>query len=151
MNQDVTAALQTGDLAPNATLPDGSQLAELRGRPVILAFAPVEWNPAYAYQSEIFARLSQALGAQATFVDTAADDWHSLDCRSELARQFGVAGQRALVLLDEYSVLRWKIRVETGQDIRPGEVLAALESLKTPAVLPHALSFIRRCGVHLGK
>ena len=138
MNQAVTAALQTGDLAPNAVLPDGSQLAELRGKPLILAFAPVEWNPAYAYQSDIFARLSQKLDDQATFVDTAADDWHSLDCRSELARQFGVAGQRALVLIDEHGVLRWKITVENGQDVRPGEVLAALESLRpsSDALMP---------------
>ena len=102
--------LQTGDLAPNCVLPDGSRLFELRGRPAILAFAPEEWDPTLAYQSEIFARLSREFGSGATFVDTATDEWHALDCRGVLAAQFGVVGQRALFLLDEHGVVRWRRR-----------------------------------------
>ncbi|QNE42046.1 2Fe-2S iron-sulfur cluster binding domain-containing protein (plasmid) [Hymenobacter sp. NBH84] len=82
-----------------------------------------------AHQSTIFARLSQEFGGGAAFVDTATDDWHSLDCRSTLAAQFGVAGQRALFLLDEQGVVRWKTVVSPGQDLQSGQVLTALEAL----------------------
>ncbi|MBC8083936.1 MAG: 2Fe-2S iron-sulfur cluster binding domain-containing protein [Hymenobacter sp.] len=68
----------------------------------------------------------------------ATDDWYSLDCRGALAAEFGVVGQRALLLLDEEGVLRWKIVVEPGQDVRPGQVLAALEALKPPLAAPDA-------------
>jgi xanthine dehydrogenase YagT iron-sulfur-binding subunit len=132
MKQDSLPGLQTGDPAPNGQLPGGSSLEALRGQPVILAFAPEEWNPTHAYQSELFARLSREVGG-ATFIDTAADDWHALDSRGALAAQFGVAGQRALFLLDEAGIIRWKVVVEAGRDIRSGEVLAALEALRVPA------------------
>ena len=125
-------ALQTGALAPDCTLPDGSQLSAWRGRPVILAFAPEEWNPAHAYQSEIFTRLSREFSGQAAFVDAATDEWHSLDCRGQLAAQFGVTGQRALFLLDEQGIVRWQVVVEPGQEVHPGQVLAALVGLNAP-------------------
>ena len=136
MTQLLNPALQVGNFAPNCSLPDGTHLFELRGRPVVLAFAPDEWNPAHAYQSEIFARLSQEFDADMAFVDAGTDDWRSLDCRGELAMQFGVENRRALFLLDERGVLRWKITVEPGEDIRPGQVLAALESLKSAPESP---------------
>ncbi|OGX81559.1 hypothetical protein [Hymenobacter coccineus] len=62
MTQPPVPALQTGDVAPNGALPDGSTLLALRGRPVILAFAPSAWNPAQAHQSAVFARLLQEFG-----------------------------------------------------------------------------------------
>jgi len=132
--------LQTGDQAPNCVLPDGSRLFELRGRPVILAFAPEEWDPTLAYQSEIFARLSREFGNGAAFVDTATDEWHALDCRGTLAAQFGVAGQRALYLLDERGVVRWKTAVAPGQDLRAGQILAALEALHSPPAMAGGVS-----------
>ena len=130
MGQPLVHALQTGDLTSDGVLPDGSRLSALRGQPVILAFAPDEWNPTLAHQSAIFARLAQEFGGGAAFVDSVAEDWHSLDYRSTLAAQFGVAEQRALFLLDEHGVVRWKTVVPPGQDLRPGQVLAALESLR---------------------
>lgn len=132
MTQLLNPNLQVGDFAPNCILPNGTHLFELRGHPVVLAFAPDEWNPSHAYQSEIFARLSQEFNEDAAFIDTATDDWRSLDSQSTLAAQFGVENRRALFLLDEVGVLRWKITVEPGEEIRPGQVLAALESLKAP-------------------
>lgn len=135
MMHEPVFTLQLGDVVPNGLLPDGSSLFELRGRPVVLAFAPSEWDPAQAYQSELFAQLLQDFSEGATFIDTATEAWHSLDCRSELAEQLGVAEKRALLLLDEEGVLRWQMLIEPGQDLRPGQVLAALESLKHPAVV----------------
>jgi xanthine dehydrogenase YagT iron-sulfur-binding subunit len=46
----------------------------------------------------------------------------------------GVAGQRALLLLDEAGRLRWKLVVEPGQELRPGQILAALEALQPTPV-----------------
>jgi xanthine dehydrogenase YagT iron-sulfur-binding subunit len=127
---NLVPALQPGDTVPNGPLPDGSTLFERRGRPVILAFAPTDWDPAQAHQSAIFARLSQEFGSGAAFAEAAPEAWHSLDYRGELATHLGVAGQRALLLLDEEGVLRWKTVVEPGQEIRPGQVLAALQALR---------------------
>jgi len=140
MNQELLPVPQPGALAPDCLLPDGSPLRALRGRPVVLAFAPEEWNPAHAYQSEIFAQLSREFSGQAAFVDAATDEWYSLDCRGQLAAQFGVAGQRALFLLDEQGIIRWKVVVEPGQDVRPGQVLAALAGLHAPPASAEAAS-----------
>jgi xanthine dehydrogenase YagT iron-sulfur-binding subunit len=130
MTQEPVPALQLGDVAPNGVLPDGSTLLALRGRPVILAFAPSEWNPAQAHQSAIFARLSQEFGDDDALTNVTPEAWHSLDYRGELATRLGVAGQRALLLLDEEGILRWKTVVEPGQELRAGQVLAALEVLR---------------------
>jgi xanthine dehydrogenase YagT iron-sulfur-binding subunit len=135
---NLVLALQPGDTVPNGPLPDGSTLFERRGRPVILAFAPTDWDPAQAHQSAIFARLSQEFGSGEAFAEAAPEAWHSLDYRGELATHLGVAGQRALLLLDEAGVLRWKTVVEPGQEIRPGQVLAALQALRPePVVAPN--------------
>ena len=127
---NLVPALQPGDTVPNGPLPDGSTLFERRGRPIILAFAPTDWDPAQAHQSAIFARLSQEFGTGEASTEAAPEAWHSLDYRGELATHLGVAGQRALLLLDEEGVLRWKTVVEPGQEIRPGQVLAALQALR---------------------
>jgi xanthine dehydrogenase YagT iron-sulfur-binding subunit len=140
MTQEPVPALHPGDTVPNGPLPDGSTLFERRGRPVILAFAPTEWNPAQAHQSAIFARLSEEFGSSAALADAAPETWHALNYRAELAERLGVAGQRALLLLDEAGVLRWKTVVEPGQELRPGQVLAALEALRPPAAAPSPLA-----------
>jgi len=146
MTQEPVPALHPGDTVPNGPLPDGSTLFERRGRPVILAFAPTEWNPAQAHQSAIFARLSQEFGSGAALADAAPEAWHALDYRGELAERLGVAGQQALLLLDEAGVLRWKTVVEPGQELRPGQVLAALEALRPLAAAPSPLATASEAG-----
>jgi xanthine dehydrogenase YagT iron-sulfur-binding subunit len=126
--------LSVGAPAPNCSLPNGAHLSELRGQPVLLAFAPDEWNPARAYQSEIFTQLIQEFDGADSATDGVAITWHSLDWHSEAAAQFGVTGQRALLLLDEQGVLRWQTTVTPGQEIRAGQVLAALEALRPTKV-----------------
>lgn len=140
MPQVSNYAFEIGDSAPNCTLPDGTPLSRLRGQPVVLAFAPDEWNPGHVYQSEVFQRLSQDFGDGAAFIDASAHEWRSLDNSSDLATQFGVEGRRALFLLDEEGSLRWKIAVEPGQNIPPGAVIAALESLRSPSPAGDELS-----------
>lgn len=130
MSQLLTTPHAVGDMVPDCTLPTGTRLSDLRGHPVILAFAPEEWNPAHTYQSELFAQLLRDFHEEATFVEASADDWHSVDMDSDLASQFGIAGKRALFLIDESGVLRWQIEVEPHEVIALGEVIAALETLK---------------------
>jgi xanthine dehydrogenase YagT iron-sulfur-binding subunit len=150
MNPEPVSALHPGDTVPNGPLPDGSTLFERRGRPVILAFAPTEWNPAQAHQSAIFARLSQEFDSGAALADAAPEAWHALDYRGKLAERLGVAGQRALLLLDEAGVLRWKTVVEPSQELRPGQVLAALEALRPPAATPSHLAATSETGAATG-
>lgn len=130
MSRYLSVPLQIGDFVPDCSLPDGSRLFQLRGRPTILAFAPEAWNPAHAYQSELFEQLLRDFNEGAAFVESCTDDWHNFDTKSDLASTFGVKGKRALFLVDEHGILRWKIEVEPNEVISVGEVIEALELLK---------------------
>ncbi|WP_022825094.1 2Fe-2S iron-sulfur cluster-binding protein [Hymenobacter norwichensis] len=120
---------QVGAHVPNCLLPNGSYLHDLRGQPVILAFAPDEWNPAQAHQSSIFAHLLHAFDGIAVSDDTMAA-WYSLDCQGPVAAQFNITDQRTLLLLDEQGILRWQTAIGPGQEPRAGQILAALEALR---------------------
>ncbi|WP_426491010.1 2Fe-2S iron-sulfur cluster-binding protein [Hymenobacter sp. 102] len=122
-----------GAPAPDCLLPNGRSLHELRGQPVLLAFAPEEWNPAQAHQSTIFTQLLRAFDPGTSAPDDAVSCWHSLNCHGPAAAQFGLAGQRALVVLDEQGLLRWQTIIRPGQELRTGQVLAALEALRPAA------------------
>ncbi|MDU0369192.1 2Fe-2S iron-sulfur cluster-binding protein [Hymenobacter endophyticus] len=122
--------LPLGAAAPNCLLPNGLHLHDLRGQPVLLAFAPDEWNPAQAYQSTIFAHLLREFEGSNFPPDISLSCWHSLSCNGVVAAEFGVAGQRALVLLDEQGQVRWQTTVAPNQELRTGQVLAALEALR---------------------
>ncbi|RYX84376.1 2Fe-2S iron-sulfur cluster binding domain-containing protein [bacterium] len=130
MSALLSAPLQIGDVIADCSLPDGSRLSQLRGRPVILAFAPEAWNPAHTYQSELFAQILKDFDEGATFIEACTDDWHNFDTESDLAARFGVSGKRALFLIDEVGILRWKIEVGSNEIISLGEVITALETLK---------------------
>ncbi|MET4107506.1 2Fe-2S iron-sulfur cluster-binding protein [Hymenobacter sp. UYP22] len=125
--------LPLGASAPNCLLPNGLHLHDLRGQPVLLAFAPDEWNPAQAHQSTIFTQLLREFDHGNFAPDVATSYWHSLSCHEPVAAQFGVAGQRALVLLDEQGRVRWQTTVLPGLELRAGQVLAALEALRPEA------------------
>ena len=114
--------------APDFALPDGTRASQKRGRPLIVAFAPDEWNPAQAAQCELWATLAAQFGAQ--IVDASGDDWHAFDCQGEVAAQFGVLGQRAVFVIDENGAIAWSWCADGAESATPGEVLAALESLK---------------------
>ena len=110
------------------TLPDGTLVSARRGRPLIVAFSPDEWNPARAASSELYATLAAQFGAE--IVDAGGDAWHAFDSAGEVARQFDVAGQRAVFVLDESGQIAWQWRSQNGEEAAPGEVLAALEALQ---------------------
>ncbi len=116
-------------VSPDFTLPDGTMASQKRGRPLIVAFAPDEWNPARAASSELYATLAAQFGAQ--IVDAGGDEWHAFDSAGEVAAQFGVRGERAVFVLDESGAVAWSWRSQSGEEAAPGEVLAALEALQT--------------------
>ncbi len=109
-------------------LPDGTLASRKRGRPMIVAFAPDEWNPARGAQSELYASLAAQFGAE--IVDAGGDGWHAFDSAGDVAAQFGVAGQRAVFVLDESGQIAWQWRSKNGEEAAPGEILAALEALQ---------------------
>ena len=109
-------------------LPDGTRASDKRGRPLIVAFAPDEWNPARAAQSELYASLAAQFGAQS--VGAGGDEWHAFDSVGDVAARFGVAGERAVFVLDENGAVAWSWRSKSGEEAAPGEILAALENLQ---------------------
>lgn len=113
--------------APDFALPDGSRASKWRGQPLIVAFAPDEWNPARAQQSELWQKLAAQFGALS--LDTTTDEWHAFDNNGAVAAQFGVRGERAVFVIDENGKIVWNWSSES-EEVAPGEVLAALESLQ---------------------
>ena len=115
--------------AADFLLPDGTRASQKRGRPLIVAFAPDEWNPARAASGELYATLAAQFGAQ--IMDAGGDEWHAFDSEGEVAAQFGVTGQRAVFVLDESGAVAWSWRSRHGEEAAPGEILAALEALQS--------------------
>ena len=109
-------------------LPDGSRAADWRGRPLIIAFAPDEWNPARAQQNELWSELAAQFGART--LDATTDEWHAFDNAGAVAAKFGVRGQRAVFVLDESGHIFWQWS-SISEEVAPGEVLAALEALQS--------------------
>ena len=115
-------------LAPDFALPDGSRARDWRGQPLILAFAPDEWNPARAQQNELWQELAAQFGARA--LDMTTEPWHAFDCGGDVADGFGVRGQRAVFVIDESGHVFWSWNSFHNEAVAPGEVLAALEKLQ---------------------
>lgn len=155
-------ALAAGAAAPDFTLrctPDQSvSLAELRGRPVILAFYPADWSPVcgdqMALYNEIlpeFERFDARLlgvsvdGAWCHAAFAAARKLRfpllaDFEPKGAVARAFGVYrereghSERALFVLDTEGVVRWSHVSPVG--INPGAngILAALAELPSRGV-----------------
>jgi xanthine dehydrogenase YagT iron-sulfur-binding subunit len=93
------APLDIGRIAPDFCLADSTtRLAELRGTPVVIVFAPSEWDPA---RDELAARYSE-WGGQANDVRVVTE------CRTEVAAEYGVAGGDASFVIDRDGVIRWR-------------------------------------------
>jgi len=150
-------ALAAGTIAPDFSLPSTPDqrlsLAELRGKPVVLAFYPADWSPVcgdqlglYNELREEFAKFDAVL--LGVSVDGAwchaafAQDRHyhfpllaDFEPKGEVARRFGVYrdkdgfAERALFVLDREGVIRWSYVSPVG--INPGAdgILSALEAL----------------------
>ena len=121
---------EVGELFPNIPLAAEKDLLSLRGKPVLLAFSPTEWNPSTVYQSEMWIKLLRQFGEDIAFVDMKNGAWISFDSRSDLAKRLNIKGLQALFLLDEQGVIRWKMVLQNGQDLDPRPVLKALHDLQ---------------------
>ena len=153
----MTSLLQPGATAPNFSLQDQSgatlTLAQLRGKPAVLAFYPADWSPVcgdqMALYNEVLSLLSD-LGAQMIGISVDSHWCHAafaenrrlrfrlladFEPKGAVARSFGAyrdedgTSERALFVIDGAGVIRWSYL--SPIDINPGAdgILAALESL----------------------
>lgn len=159
-----TGLLPVGIPAPLFTLPatpdQQLSLADLRGKPVILAFYPADWSPVCGDQMALYNEVLpefQRHGAQLVGISTdgvwchaafaAARHLHfpllaDFQPKGEIARSYGVyreregTSERALFVIDSEGVIRWSYLSPLG--INPGAdgILDALEALGTHS--PHA-------------
>jgi len=151
--------LQPGTFAPDFSLQDQSgaalSLAQLRGKPVVLAFYPADWSPVcgdqMALYNEVLSLLTD-LGAQMIGVSVDSHWCHAafaenrrlrfqlladFEPKGAVARSFGAyrdedgTSERALFVIDSAGVIRWNYL--SPIDINPGAdgILSALESLQT--------------------
>ena len=150
--------LQPGSAAPEFTLTDQSgaalRLADLRGKPAVLAFYPADWSPVcgdqMALYNEVLPLLSD-LGAQMIGISVDSHWCHAafaenrrlhfrlladFEPKGSVARAFGAyrdedgTSERALFVIDATSVIRWSYL--SPIEINPGAdgILSALESLQ---------------------
>lgn len=157
---DGKSVLLAGVSAPPFTLhstPDQTvSLADMRGRPVILAFYPADWSPVCSDQMALyneilpeFARFNAELmgisvdgsWCHAAFAESRKLHFPLLsdfEPKGAVARSYGVYRQeegvceRALFVIDEAGTIRWSYVSPVG--INPGAdgILKALETLKAP-------------------
>ena len=153
--------LPAGTPAPDFTLPSGPdsqlRLADLRGRPVILAFYPADWSPVCGDELALFNELlpefqrhqAELLGISVDGVwchRAYAEARHlrfpllaDFEPKGAVSRAYNAYGaregfsKRALFVLDRDGMIRWSylspVNVNPGAD----GILAALEAVPTPA------------------
>jgi len=150
-------ALAAGTIAPDFSLPSTPDqrlsLAELRGKPVVLAFYPADWSPVCGDQLGLYNELLEEFAKfDAVLLGLSVDGawchaafakdrrYHfpllaDFEPKGEVARRFGVYrdkdgfAERALFVLDKEGVIRWSYVSPVG--INPGAdgILTALEAL----------------------
>ena len=153
-----TSALPAGTAAPDFTLhatPDQRvSLAELRGRPVILAFYPADWSPVCGDQMALYNEIldefrrfdAELLGisvdgvwCHAAFAQNRGLHFPLLadfEPKGDVATRYGVyraadgTSDRALFVLDANGVIRWSYVSPVGINPGAGGILRALESLQ---------------------
>jgi peroxiredoxin len=160
-----STALPAGTVAPLFGLPatpdQNVSLAQLRGRPTILAFYPADWSPVcgdqMALYNEILPMFHRA-GAQLVGISVDGVWCHAafaearklhfplladFEPKGEVARRYGVYREaegtcdRALFVIDGDGVIRWSYVSPIG--INPGAdgILDALDGL---AISPNSLA-----------
>jgi peroxiredoxin len=153
-------ALGPGTVAPDFELrvqPDRQvSLADLRGRPLILAFYPADWSPVCGDQMALYNQvLPEFERYDAEIVGISVDgvwchlafaaDRHlrfpllaDFEPKGEVAKRYGVyndetgESKRALFVLDGDGMIRWSY--VSPVDVNPGAdgILTALESIASP-------------------
>ena len=156
-SSDTSAAtLPAGTEAPNFTLkaaPDRSiTLAELRGKPVVLAFYPADWSPVCGDQMALYNEIlpdfreqgAELLGisVDGAWCHKAFADARKLrfplladfEPKGAVSRAYGAyadsgVSQRALFVIDAAGVIRWSYLSPIGVNPGADGILAALERL----------------------
>jgi peroxiredoxin len=158
-SSDVATPLPVGIQAPEFELPSGPDqtvsLAELRGRPVILAFYPADWSPVCSDQMGLYQAVlpeferfdAELLGVSVDGVWSHlafAQDRHlrfpllaDFEPKGDVARAYHVyraddgTSERALFVIDADGIVRWSY--VSPVDVNPGAdgILRALESIGT--------------------
>jgi len=153
----MSKVLEPGTPAPDfslqVTADQRLSLAELRGRPVILAFYPADWSPVCGDQMALYNEIlpefrkhdAELLGISVDGVwchEAFAKDRHlhfpllaDFEPKGEVARRYGAyretdgCSERALFVIDKQGVIRWSycspFAVNPGAD----GILQALEDL----------------------
>jgi peroxiredoxin len=153
--------LEPGDVAPDFTLPSGPgssiSLADLRGRPAVLAFYPADWSPVCSDQLALYQAISSEFEPyHATVVGISVDGvWchrafaeargitfpllADFEPKGTVSRQYGAyrfgAGfsERALFVLDPRGVVAWSQVVEPEENPGADGILTALDELTARA------------------
>lgn len=154
---DGAMVLAAGTPAPNFTLhsaPDRSiTLAEIRGKPVVLAFYPADWSPLCGDQMALYNELgsdfreqgAQLLGISVdsvwchrAFADARKLHFSLLsdfEPKGAVSREYGAYREadgfsaRALFVIDAAGVIRWSYLSPVGVNPGADGILAALERL----------------------
>lgn len=149
--------LAAGQPVPDFTLPatpdQALSLAELRGKPVVIAFYPADWSPVCGDQMALYNEILpefHKLGAEIIGISVDGPWCHAafaharklrfplladFEPKGAVARAFGVyrekdgTSERALFVIDAEGVIRWSYCSPVG--INPGAdgILEALEKL----------------------
>ena len=149
--------VEPGEPAPDFTLPSGPgsslSLADLRCRPVVLAFYPADWSPVCSDQLALYEAISSEFEPyHAAIVGISVDGvWchrafaeargitfpllADFEPKGAVSRQYGAyrvgAGfsERALFVLDARSVVTWSQVVEPEENPGADGILTALDAL----------------------
>jgi peroxiredoxin len=154
----MTNPIRAGSPAPEFVLPKSPEqrlsLAELRGRPVILAFYPADWSPVCGDQMSLYNEIRpefERYGAQLAGISVDGAWCHAayaqqkklafplladFEPKGAVAKRYGVYRdadgicERALFVLDAKGIVTWSyvspIQVNPGAD----GILDALERMK---------------------
>jgi peroxiredoxin len=159
-----TTVLPPGLLAPGFSLlatPDQRlSLANLRGRPVILAFYPADWSPDCGDQMSLYNEVLpefERLGAQLVGISVDgvwchrafAEERHlrfpllaDFEPKGEVARRYGAyrtkegTAERALFVIDADGVIRWSYVSAIGVNPGADGILDALERIAADEASP---------------
>jgi peroxiredoxin len=152
-----TRVLPAGTPAPvfqlKSTPDQVVSLAELRGRPVILAFYPADWSPVCGDQMGLYNEILpefQRLGAELIGISVDGVWCHiafahdrklhfpllaDFEPKGEIAQQYGVyraadgTSERALFVIDAEGIIRWSYVSPVGVNPGADGILIALEAL----------------------
>jgi len=149
--------VEPGEPAPDFTLPSGPgsslSLADLRGRPVVLAFYPADWSPVCSDQLALYEAISSEFEPyHAAIVGISVDGvWchrafaeargitfpllADFEPKGAVSQQYGAYrfgsgfSERALFVLDARSVVTWSQVVEPEENPGADGILTALDAL----------------------